>query len=96
MTADDRINLHIPNVAQPVLERRHVVLSYHGSSHATAVIVTTDDNVRYFENIDGILQSSHEVHVRRNYHVGNVTNNKDRSGGLSHNLVGRDTSIGAA
>jgi hypothetical protein len=89
------INLHIPNVAQPVLEWRHVVLPNHGSSHATAVVVTTHDNVRYFENIDGILQSSHQVHVRRNNHVGNVTNDKDGSGGLSHDLVGRDTSVGA-
>jgi hypothetical protein len=89
-------NLHIPNVAQPVLERRHVILSYHGSSHAATVIVTTHDNVRDFEHIDGILQSRHQVHVCRNNHVGNVTNNKDGSGSLSHDLVGRDTSIRAA
>jgi hypothetical protein len=88
-------NLHIPNVAQPVLERRHMIFSYHGSSDAAAVIVTTNDNVRNFENIDGILQSRHQVHVCGNNHVGNVTNYKDGSGSLSHDLVGRDTSIRA-
>jgi hypothetical protein len=88
--------LHITNVAQPILERRHVVLLDHGSTNATAFIVTTDDNVRDFENIDGELQSSHEVNVGRNNQVGNVTNDKDGSSILSHDLVCRDTSIRAA
>ena len=89
-------NLHIANVAQPVLERRHVILPNHGSPNAAAVIVATDDNVRDFENIDGELQSSHDINVGRNDHVGNVTSDKDGSGGLSHDLVCRGTSIGAA
>jgi hypothetical protein len=92
----DYTDLHVTNVTQPILERRRPVFPFHRSPNATAVIVTTDDNVRDFENIDGELQRSHQVKVGRNDQVGNVTNNKDGSTLLSHDLVCRDTSIGTA
>jgi hypothetical protein len=89
-------DLHITNVAKPVLEWRRRILPFHRSPNATAVIVTTDDNVGDFENIHRELQSSHQIKVCRDDQIGNVTNYKDGSALLSHDLISRDTSIGAA
>jgi hypothetical protein len=52
-------NLHITNVAQPVLQGSHVVVIVLSSLNTSTLVVTTDNDVRDLQVGNGVLQCRH-------------------------------------
>ena len=48
---------HVSNVSQPVLQRASMVQVSQGGAYTTAVIMPTDDDVRYMQKLNCVLKN---------------------------------------
>ena len=69
---------------------------FHGSFHTSTIVVATDDDMRYFQHVHGVLDDGHHGHVRADDLVGHVPRHEHIARVQAHDPVGWDSAIGAA
>ena len=70
-----------------------MVTVLESSLHSSAVIVTANDDMPNFQDIDCILDDRHAIHVCVNDLVGDVSMHKYGAGRLPDELIGRNASV---
>ncbi len=68
----------------------------HNRAHTPAAVVPAHDDVVHFQNIDGILNDGASVEILRGHQVRHVPMNEQFTRQEPDDLVGRDTTVGAA
>ena len=68
----------------------------HRGLHTSAVVVAADDDVRYLQDIDRVLNDRHHGHVRAYHLIRDISRDEDFTGIEAHDPISRDSRIGAA
>lgn len=66
-----------------------MILFFKGGSDATTTIMTTDNDIFHFKNLNGVLDNCKGIDVRQRCLVGNVSMNEKLSWLKTDHLVGR-------
>jgi hypothetical protein len=65
----------------------------HGGLYPSASIVSTNNDMFYFQMIDSIVQYREKVEIGVDYHIGHITVYKNLSGPSASDLVGWYTAV---
>jgi hypothetical protein len=66
-----------------------MILFFEGGSDTTTTIMTTNNDIFHFEDLNSILDNCKGIDVRQRRLVGNVSVNKKLSWLQTDNLIGR-------
>ena len=87
------LHVDILDPANPMIYRANVGVSHRGQNPSTAV-VTTHDDMAYFQYVHRIVQHSQKVHVVDIDEIGYVTVHKNLAAVRAGDLVGGDARVG--
>jgi hypothetical protein len=86
--------MHVSDVADPVLQEPQVLFG-HGGSHCTAVVVASNDDMLYAQELDSKLNYGECIEIRANHEIAHVSVHKNFTGTKTQYFVGRNTTVGA-
>ena len=86
---------NILDMAQPIVDETQTVVA-QGGANATAAVVSADNYVLHFENVDGELKHRQTIEIGVYHDVGDIAMYKQLTGRQPNQIVGRYATVRAA
>ena len=86
--------VHVPYVAQPVVDEAHLTALERGL-HAAAAVVAADDDMLDLEDVHRVLQHGEAVEVGVHDDVGDIAVHEEFARQEADDLVGRHAAVRA-